>query len=90
MSIVHFPLNQTRHSSVQLWFYGLASYRREESELSEVNVASFGLDYDGPPPCSDYNGETWNELSVQIPCPLSDTAVNVLKTIVDPPEDSSC
>lgn len=64
-----------------------------ESELSEVNIASFGLDDDCPLPCSDYDGETWNDLSVQvpeIPCPLSDTAFNVLKTSLDPLEDSSC
>ena len=84
--------SESNVTSAQLWFYGLTSYCGE-SELSEVNIASFGLDYDCPRPCSDYDGETWNELSVQvpeIPCPLSDTAFNVLKTSVDPLEDSSC
>lgn len=78
--------SESNVTSAQLWFYGLTSYCGE-SELSEVNIASFGLDYDCPRPCSDY------ELSVQvpeIPCPLSETAFNVLKTSVDPLEDSSC
>ena len=30
-------------------------------------MSSFGIDYDGPLPSNEYNGDTWNDFSVQVP-----------------------
>lgn len=59
----------------QLCLYGMANYY-EEGESPEEDMSSFGIDYDGPLPSNEYNGDTWNDFSVQvpeIPCPLSDS-----------------
>ena len=75
---------------IQLWMDGLASYEKEW-DLSEEGLASFGFDYDGPLQSHEYDGETWNEISVQvpeIPCPLDDAAFNRVKTAINHLEDS--
>ena len=56
-------------------------------------MLSFGIDYDGPLPSNEYDRDTCNDFSVQvpeIPCPLSNTVFNRMKCAVDPPEESSC
>ena len=78
------PLSsESNMTPVQLWIYGLANWQRE-CEPSDGDMASFGVDYDG---------ETWSDLSIQvpeIPCPLTDTDFNRMKSTVDPLEESSC
>ena len=57
----------------QLWLYGMANYLGE-GEPPEEDMSSFGIDYDGPLPSNEYDGDTWNDFSVQvpeIPCMLS-------------------
>ena len=76
----------------QLWLHGMANYQGEW-EPPEEDMPSFGIDYDGPLPSNEYDGDTWNDFSVQvpeIPCPLSNTAFNRMKCAVDPLEESSC
>ena len=84
--------SESNMTPAQLWIYGLANYRGEW-EVPEENTSSFGVDYDGPLPSNEYDGETWNDVSVQLPeihCPLSSAAFDRMKCIVDPLEESSC
>ena len=62
-------------------------------EHPEEDMSSFGIDYDGPLPSNEYDWDTWNDFSVQVPeilCPLSNTPFNRMKCTVDPLEESSC
>ena len=85
------PLSsESNMTPIQLWMHGLATYEGEW-DPSEEGLASFGVDYDGPLPSHEYDGDTWNEISVQIPeipCPLDDAAFNRMKAAVNPLEDS--
>lgn len=84
--------SESNMTPAQLWLYGMAKYQGEW-ELPEEDMLSFGIDYDGPLPSNEYDGNTWNDFSVQvpeIPCPLSNTAFNRMKCTVDPLEVSSC
>ena len=89
----HHPLaSESNMTPAQLWLYGMANYLGE-GEPPEEDMSSFGIDYDGPLPSNEYDGDTWNDFSVQvpeIPCPLSNTVFNRMKSAVDPLEESSC
>ena len=81
--------SESNMTPLQLWMHGLASYEKEY-DPSEEGLASFG-DYDGLLPSHEYDDDTWNEISVQIPeipCHLDDAAFNRVKTAVNPLEDS--
>lgn len=82
--------SESNMTPLQLWMRGLDTYE-DEWDPSEEGLASFGVDYGGPLPSHEYDGDTWNEISVQvteIPCPLDDAAFNRMRTAVNPLEDS--
>ena len=84
--------SESNMTPAQLWLYGMANYLGE-GEPPEEDMSSFGIDYDGPFPSNEYDWDTWNDFSVQvpeIPCPLSSTVFNRMKCAVDPLEESSC
>ena len=84
--------SESNMTPAQLWMYGLSNCQREW-EPSQEDMMSFGVDYDGPLPSNEYDGEIWGDLSVQvpeIPCPLDDAAFNRMKSAVNPVEESSC
>ena len=81
--------SESNMTPAQLWLYGMANYLGE-GEPPEEDMSSFGIDYDGPLPSNEYDGDTWNDFSVQvpeIPCPLSNTVFNRMKCAVDPLEE---
>ena len=88
----NYPLaSESNMTPVQLWMYGLSNCWREW-EPSQEDMTSFGVDYDGPLPSNEYDGEMWGDLSVQVPempCPLDDAAFNRMKSTVNPLEQSS-
>ena len=70
----------------------MANYLGEGEPAEEDMPFFFGIGYNGPLPSNEYDGDTWNDFSVQvpeIPCPLSDTVFNRMKCAVDPLEESS-
>lgn len=81
---------------VQLWIYELASFQRKGVQPcteDHQDLASFGIDYSGPLPSHEYDGETCSDVSVEvpeIPCHLNDAAINQLKFEIDLIEESSC
>ena len=84
--------SESNMTPAQLWLYGMANFHGEW-ESPEEDMSSFGIDYDGPLPSNEYDGDTWNDFSVQvpeIPCPLSNALFNRMKCAVDPLEESSC
>ena len=88
----HPLVSESNMTPAQLWIYGLANYQGEW-EPPEEDIPSFGVDYEGPLPSNEFDGETWNDLSVQVPeiqCPLSSAAFDRMTCMVDPLEESSC
>ncbi|KAL9976702.1 hypothetical protein ACROYT_G014029 [Oculina patagonica] len=84
--------SESNMTPAQLWLYGLANYQGEWEPLEE-DLPSFGVDYKGPLPSNEFDGGTWNDLSVQVPeiqCPLRSAAFNRMTCMVDPLEESSC
>ncbi|CAB4008739.1 Hypothetical predicted protein [Paramuricea clavata] len=75
---------------VQLWVSGLNNLDEATGTLSnsaESSIDAHGIDYEGPLPSQRFNGETWNENSVEVPeiaCPVNDTQVHQLRTMVNP------
>ena len=75
--------SESNMTPAQFWLYGMANYVGEGGPPEE-DMSSFGIEYDG---------DTWNDFSVQvpeIPFPLSDTVFNKMKCAVAPLEESSC
>lgn len=69
---------------IQLWVHGL-SQLSENFQPPEENFSMYGIDFDGPGPSEMFGGETWNEISVQVPpihCPLNEDELNHLNWYV--------
>ena len=59
---------------------------------TEDNTALCGIDYEGPLPPAEFDGDTWNDTAVEvpeIPCTLGEEAVSTLKSTVNPLEQST-
>ena len=87
------PLSsESNMTPLQLWTYAQAIHQREVS-CTEDNTALCGIDYEGPLPPAEFDGDTWNDTAVEvpeIPCPLGEEAVSTLKSTVNPLEQSTC
>ena len=78
---------------MQLWVYGLSQLPSNFQPQPQENIFMYGIDFDGPRPSEMYNGDTWNEISVEVPpinCPLNEEELNYLNIHVSTlPESSS-
>ena len=87
------PLSsESNMTPLQLWTYAQAIHQREVS-CTEDNTALCGIDYEGPLPSAEFDGDTWNDTAVEvpeIPCPLGEEALTTLKSAVNPLEQSAC
>ena len=90
------PLSsESNMTPIQLWLTGLPTCQSAaELTLNDENILSYGIDYNGPLPSFEYDGDTWNDMSVQvpeIPCPLTDeNAYDAMTSRINPLQYSSC
>ena len=65
------PLSsESNMTPVQLWMYGIINCQREGGPScteDQGDFALFGIDHDNPLPSHEYGGETWNNVSVEVP-----------------------
>ncbi len=55
--------------------------------LEEANFYMYGIDFEGPLPSEMYDGEIFNEFSIDVPPvanPLNDSQLSLLSSMVDP------
>lgn len=84
--------SESNMTPTQLWMYGVNLYHLDQ-DVQEGEIISYGIDFDGPLPSEEYDGETFNEESVEvpeIPCPLSRESYDVFKSQINPLDHSDC
>ena len=77
---------ESNMTPIQLWLYGLNSVNNHTSTL-EVELNTYGIDFEGPLPSQMYDGETWNDISIEVPpivCPSNENQLNFISSAVDP------
>ena len=76
----------------QLWVYGLNHLNDNHASLEESNYSMYGADFEGPLPSQMYDGETFDEIAIEVPpvaSPLNDNQLNLLSSTVNPLASSS-
>ena len=58
--------SESNITPAKLWLYGMANTQGEWEPPGE-DMSSLGVDYDGPLPSNEYDGDNWNDFSVQVP-----------------------
>ena len=73
----------------------MAIYNRlddNHATLEETNYNMYGVDFEGPLPSQRYDGETFNEIVIEVPpvaSPLNDNQLSLLSSTIDPLASSS-
>ena len=79
---------ESNMTPAQLWVYGLNQLGSGHiATLEEANFNMYGIDFEGPLPSEMYDGETFNEFSIDVPPvanPLNDSQLSLLSSTVDP------
>ena len=65
---------------IQLWVSGIVN-TSTPNDFEQSNVSAYGIDFEGPLPSARHNGETWQDVSVEVPeiiCPISEAQLHNL------------
>ena len=76
----------------QLWVYGLNHLNDNHATIEETNYSMYGVDFEDPLPSQMYDGETFDEIAIEVPpvaSPLNDNQLNLLSSTVNPLASSS-
>ena len=84
--------SESNMTPIQLWVSGVMN-TFTLNDLEQSNVSAYGIDFEGPLPSARYNGETWQDVSVEVPeimCPISEAQLHNLSSTINPLSESSC
>ena len=84
--------SESNMTPIQLWVSGVMN-TSTLNDLEQSNVSAYGIDFEGPLPSARYNGETWQDVSVEVPeimCPISEAQLHNLSSTINPLSESSC
>ena len=84
--------SESNMTPIQLWVSGIVN-TSTLNDFEQSNVSAYGIDFEGPLPSARYNGETWQDVSVEVPeiiCPISEAQLHNLSSTINPLSESSC